>query len=81
MCARARAHTYRLLRVRVFTGECIAARRNDGTYVYTNIQALTYIHAYSNIDERVTDACLNHRRAQMCVRVFCVWLWAHANPR
>ncbi len=34
----------------------------------------------TSIEERVTDACVSHRHAHMCVLArVCVWVWAHAS--
>jgi hypothetical protein len=43
------------------------------------INADIYIHAYIYIEERITDACVRHRRAHVCVGVCArgsVWVWA-----
>jgi hypothetical protein len=55
------------------------------------INACIYIHAYICIDDRITDACMPHRRAHVrdvhtcastCVRAHMgVWVWAHTYPR
>jgi hypothetical protein len=36
------------------------------------------MHAHSRIEDRITDACVRHRRAPVCVRVCArvrVWVW------
>ncbi len=50
------------------------------------INTYAYIHAYGNIDERITDACLPRRRAHVRVHVcararLCVCVWPHISVK